>query len=102
MALGAAIARPEETCHDLFAGTVLYRGRWPGIITGFSGFRSTRHDESVEVASREPDRDGRDDVWVWFTEHADSKRQIHYRNSALLAGFVGGQYRPIYLSDLGR
>ena len=51
--------------------------------------------ESVEVASREPDRDGRVDVWVWFTERAGSKRQIHYRNSELLAGFVGGHYRPI-------
>jgi hypothetical protein len=51
--------------------------------------------ESVEVASREPDRDGRIDVWVWFTERAGAKRQIHYRNSALLAGFVGGYYRPI-------
>ena len=51
--------------------------------------------EFVEVASREPDRDGRVDVWVWFTERAGSKRQIHYRNSELLAGFVGGHYRPI-------
>jgi hypothetical protein len=51
--------------------------------------------ESVEVASREPDRDGRVDVWVWFTERAGAKRQTHYRNSALLAGFVGGHYCPI-------
>lgn len=51
--------------------------------------------ESVEVASREPDRDDRVDVWVWFTERAGPKRQTHYRNSALLAGFVGGHYRPI-------
>jgi hypothetical protein len=51
--------------------------------------------EAVEVASREPDRDGRVDVWVWFTERAGAKRQIHYRNSALLAGFVGGHDRPI-------
>jgi hypothetical protein len=51
--------------------------------------------ESVEVASREPDRDGRVDVWVWFTERAGAKRQAHYRNSALLAGFVGGHYRSI-------
>jgi hypothetical protein len=51
--------------------------------------------ESVEVASREPDRNGRVDVWVWLTERAGSKRQIHYRNSELLAGFVGGHHRPI-------
>jgi hypothetical protein len=51
--------------------------------------------EAVEVASREPDRDGRVDVWVWFTERAGAKRQTHYRNSELLAAFVGGHYRPI-------
>jgi hypothetical protein len=51
--------------------------------------------ESVEVASRELDRDGRVDIWVWFTERAGAKRQIHYRNSALLADFVGGHDRLI-------
>ena len=51
--------------------------------------------EAVEVASREPDRDGRVAVWVWFTERAGSKRQIHYRNDPQLAGFVGGTFRPI-------
>jgi hypothetical protein len=51
--------------------------------------------ESVEVASREPDRDGRAAVWVWFTERAGSKHQIHYRNDPRLAAFVGGTYRPI-------
>jgi hypothetical protein len=51
--------------------------------------------EAVEVASREPDRDGRIDVWVWFTERAGAKRQAHYRNSERLAAFVGGHYRPI-------
>jgi hypothetical protein len=51
--------------------------------------------EAVEVASREPDRDGRVAVWVWFTERAGSKRQIHYRNDPQLATFVGGTYRPI-------
>lgn len=51
--------------------------------------------ESVEIASREPDRDGRVDVWVWFTERAGSKRQIHYRNDPQLAAFVGGNFRPI-------
>jgi hypothetical protein len=53
------------------------------------------HYESVEVASREADRDGSVAVWVWFTERAGSKRQIHYRNDARLAEFVGGNYRPI-------
>ena len=51
--------------------------------------------ESVEVASREPGGDGRAALWVWFTERAGSKRQIHYRNDAQLAAFVGGTYRPI-------
>jgi hypothetical protein len=51
--------------------------------------------ESVEVASREADRDGSAAVWVWFTERAGSKRQIHYRNDARLAAFVGGNYRTI-------
>ena len=51
--------------------------------------------EAVEVASREPDPSGRAAVWVWFTERAGVKRQIHYRNDARLAGFVGATYRPI-------
>lgn len=51
--------------------------------------------ESVEIASREADRDGGAAVWVWFTERAGSKRQVHYRNDARLAAFVGGNYRPI-------
>jgi hypothetical protein len=51
--------------------------------------------EAVEVASREPDHDGRVAVWVWFTERAGKKRQIHYRNDPQLANFVGGNYRPI-------
>jgi hypothetical protein len=51
--------------------------------------------EAVEVASHEPDRDGRIDVWVWFTERAGAKRQTHYRNSEQLAAFVGGHCRPI-------
>jgi hypothetical protein len=51
--------------------------------------------EAVEVASREPDHHGRVDVWVWFTERAGAKRQIHYRNDPRLADFVGGNYRPI-------
>jgi hypothetical protein len=51
--------------------------------------------EAVEVASREPDRAGRVAVWVWFTERAGAKRQIHYRNDPQLATFVGGHYRLI-------
>lgn len=51
--------------------------------------------ESVEVASREADPDGHAAVWVWFTERAGAKRQIHYRNDRRLAAFVGGNYRPI-------
>lgn len=57
--------------------------------------------ESVEVASREPDREGRIDIWVWFTERAGAKRQTHYRNSEMLAAFVGGHYRPISFQILG-
>jgi hypothetical protein len=41
------------------------------------------------------DSDGSAAVWVWFTERAGSKRQVHYRNDARLAAFVGGDYRPI-------
>jgi hypothetical protein len=51
--------------------------------------------ESVEIASRENDASGRAAVWVWFTERAGAKRQIHYRNDAQLARFVGGLYRQI-------
>jgi hypothetical protein len=51
--------------------------------------------EAVEVASREPDRDGHVAVWVWFTERAGSKRQIHYRNSPQSAALVGGNTRTI-------
>jgi hypothetical protein len=51
--------------------------------------------ESVEVASREPGHDGRVAVWVWFTERAGSKRQVHYRNDPQSAANVGGHYRPI-------
>src|SRR5579864_9037447 len=51
--------------------------------------------ESVEVASRAPDHDGRVAVWVWFTERAGKKRQVHYRNDPQLANLVGGNYRPI-------
>jgi hypothetical protein len=51
--------------------------------------------ESVEVASREADPDGHVAVWVWFTERAGAKRQIHYRNDRRWADFVGGNYRLI-------
>jgi hypothetical protein len=51
--------------------------------------------ESVEIASRETDSSGRAAVWVWFTERAGTKRQIHYRNDAQLARSVGGVYRQI-------
>jgi hypothetical protein len=51
--------------------------------------------ESVEVASRGPDHVGRVTVWVWFTERAGSKHQIHYRNDPQLAATIGGHYRPI-------
>ena len=57
--------------------------------------------ESVEVASREPDRDGRVAVWVWFTERAGSKHQIHYRNDPLFAAAVAGNYRPISYQTSG-
>jgi hypothetical protein len=51
--------------------------------------------ESAEVASREPEPDGRVAVWVWFTERAGSKRQVHYRSDPQSAANVGGHYRPI-------
>jgi hypothetical protein len=94
LALGAAKARSEETAvtYPLVPFSTVVDGwdhHWFLWLPRHPVY------ESVELASREPDRDGRVDVWVWFTERAGSKRQIHYRNSALLAGFVGGQYRPI-------
>jgi hypothetical protein len=94
LALGAAIARPEETAmlYPLVPFSTVVDG-WDHHWFLWLPLHPVY--ESVEVASREPDRDGRVDVWVWFTERAGAKRQIHYRNSALLAGFVGGQYRPI-------
>ncbi len=61
--------------------------------------------EAVEIASRDPDREGRVAVWVWFTERAGAKHQIHYRNDPVLARFVGGEYRPIDFrisGDVGR
>jgi hypothetical protein len=94
MTLGAALARPEEAA-------------MPYPLVPFSTVVDTWDHhwflwlplhpiyEAVEVASREPDRDGRVDVWIWFTERAGVKRQIHYRNSALSAAFVGGHDRPI-------
>src|SRR5436305_384171 len=51
--------------------------------------------EAVEIASREPDHDGRVAVWVWFTERAGARRQIHYRSDRQLAALVSGSYRPI-------
>jgi hypothetical protein len=51
--------------------------------------------ESVEVASREPEHDGRVAVWVWFTEHAGSKHQVHYRSDLQSAANLGGHYRPM-------
>jgi hypothetical protein len=57
--------------------------------------------ESVEVASREADRGGRVAIWVWFTERAGSKRQIHYRNDPRLAAYVGGTYRQIAYQTSG-
>ena len=57
--------------------------------------------EAVEVASRDPARDDSVVVWVWFTERAGSKRQIHYRNDPQLATFVGGTYRPIHYQISG-
>lgn len=57
--------------------------------------------KSVEVASREPESDGRVVVWVWFTERAGAKRQIHYRNDPRLADVIGGNYRPIGVQIAG-
>jgi len=61
--------------------------------------------EAVEIASRDPDPDGRVAVWIWFTERTGAKHQIHYRNDRALAGLVGGEYRPIDFTisgDVGR
>ena len=51
--------------------------------------------EAVEIAACETERDAGVAVWVWFTERASQKRQIHYRNDARLTAFIGGNYRPI-------
>jgi hypothetical protein len=61
--------------------------------------------EAVEIASRDPNREGRVAVWVWFTERAGAKRQVHYRNDPQLASLVGGIYRPLdytIAGDVGR
>jgi hypothetical protein len=93
-ALGSALAKPEDAAmsHPLvpFATTL---GAWD-----HHWFLWLPHHpiyESVEVASREPESDGRVAVWVWFTERAGAKRQVHYRNDAQLAAVVGGNYCPI-------
>lgn len=93
-ALSSALAKPEDSAmpHPLvpFATTL---GAW-----GHHWFLWLPHHptyESVEVASREPDPDGRVAVWVWFTERAGAKRQIHYRNDPRLADVIGGNYCPI-------
>lgn len=94
LALSAAIAGPEESAmlHPLVPFSTVVDG-WDHHWFLWLPLHPVY--ESVEVAGREPDRDGRVDVWVWFTERAGAKRQIHYRNSELLAAFVGGLYRPI-------
>jgi hypothetical protein len=94
MALGPAIAKAEESAMSYppvpFSTVVdSWDHHWFLWLPLHPVF------ESVEIASREPDRDGHADVWVWFTERAGAKRQIHYRNSELQARFVGGIYRPI-------
>jgi hypothetical protein len=94
LAVSAAIARPEESAMTYplvpFSTVVdCWDHHW------FLWLPLHLVYESVEVASREPDRDARVDIWVWFTERAGAKRQIHYRNSVQLASFVGGHCRPI-------
>jgi hypothetical protein len=92
---GPAIAAPEDsamTPHPIvpFATTL---GAWD-----HHWFLWLPHHpayESVEVASRAPDPDGRAAVWVWFTERAGSKHQIHYRNDPVLAAAIRGHHQPI-------
>jgi hypothetical protein len=93
-ALCSALAKPEDSAmpHPLvpFATTL---GAWDHHWFLWLPHHPTY--ESVEVASREPDPDGRVAVWVWFTERAGAKRQIHYRNDPRLADVIGGNYRQI-------
>jgi hypothetical protein len=101
LALGSAMAKPEDaamTPHPLvpFATTL---GAWD-----HHWFLWLPHHpiyESVEVASREPESDGRVAVWVWFTERAGAKRQIHYRNDPQLAAVISGNYCPIAFQIAG-
>jgi hypothetical protein len=98
LVVGAALARPEEAAKESAMTYPLVP--FATVVDGWDHHwflwlpRHPIH-ESVEVASREADRDGHIDVWVWFTERAGAKRQTHYRNSEMLAAFVGGHYRPI-------
>jgi hypothetical protein len=92
--LSSALAKPEDSAmpHPLvpFSTTL---GAWD-----HHWFLWLPHHpvyESVEVASREPESDGRVAVWVWFTERAGAKHQIHYRNDPRLAAVVGGNYCAI-------
>src|SRR5439155_14772186 len=52
--------------------------------------------ESVEVASREAPEAPVPLVWVFFTERAGAKRQIHYLNHPdVVAHWAGSLYREI-------
>jgi len=58
--------------------------------------------EAVEVMSVNRGRDGRPLVWVFFTERAGGKRQVHYVNDAATARQLGWHHIPIAYSVTGR
>src|ERR1700676_567713 len=77
LARGAALAGPEETAmtYPLVPFSTVVDG-WDHHWFLWLPLHPVY--ESVEVASREPDRDGRVDACVWLTERAGAKRHIHY------------------------
>jgi hypothetical protein len=59
--------------------------------------------ESVEIASREPPDNARTLVWVFFTERAGAKHQVHYINQQPVASrWPGSLYRAMTYHRLGQ
>lgn len=57
--------------------------------------------EAVEVMSKNRETAMPPLVWVFFTERAEPKRQIHYFNDAQVANARGAQYREIAFAMKG-
>lgn len=57
--------------------------------------------ESIEVAARDPGANGHRDLWVWLTERAGAKRQVHYRNNPELLAAPPSSYREFEFTVSG-